>query len=325
MIIFISIIAIFLGLRPDSDVFVDSTGYIAFYHREVIINTRGEWLWYAFEIFCQDLKLSDSAWLTFVSVFTFGFTFWGIHRLFPRKEWIALLLVLSNFTFYGGAVNGLRSGLAASFMILAISFLVENNNNNNNNKLIGVVIAVCSVSVHKSFYLPFICFLFCLLSRIGVKNAMKFYVCSIIISLIGGNSVSNLFLGLGFDDRMDSYIGKEASNMIYNNTFSHTGFRWDFLLFSVVPIVLGYYAVVIKKVKDKYYTLLINTYILANAFWVMVIRSSFSNRFASLSWFLYGIVIAYPLLNFKLYRNQNAVISFFLLGMIAFSYILMLK
>ena len=35
-------------------------------------------------------------------------------------------------------------------------------------------------------------------------------------------------------------------------------------------------------------------YLTANAFWILVIRSSFSNRFAYLSWFLMAIIIFYP-------------------------------
>jgi hypothetical protein len=324
MLFFLLAIAIFIGGRPDNQqYFQDSTAYAFFYNRgPVMVDFKKEWLWFAFELFCQRINLDSSAWFTLISIFYFGFAFWGIHRLFPRTEWIALLLLLSNFVFYGGAINGLRNGLAVNIMIVALSYLVDNKKEC---KYIGLVFTIMAVSVHKSLYLPAVCFLFSYFFKIKINGAIKFYLFSIILSLIAGNYISNIFLGWGFDDRMDIYIGSNSNDIIYKNTFSHSGFRLDFLLYSIVPILLSYYVGVLKKIKNKTYTLLMCTYILANSFWLMVIRSAFSNRFAGLSWFLYAIVIAYPLLNFKLYRNQNVVISFFLLGTIAFSYIMMLK
>ena len=87
--------------------------------------------------------------------------------------------------------------------------------------------------------------------------------------------------------------------------FSHTGFRWDFLLYSMMPIVLGYYVVIKRGIQDRTYTILLNTYTLANAFWVMVIRANYSNRFAYLSWFMYPIVLAYPLLRLDVWGDMQ--------------------
>ena len=53
------------------------------------------------------------------------------------------------------------------------------------------------------------------------------------------------------------------------------------------------------------YLLLFGMYVYSNAFWIMVIRSSFSNRFAYLSWFLYPVVLAYPMLRFPLWKQRH--------------------
>ena len=104
-----------------------------------------------------------------------------------------------------------------------------------------------------------------------------FWVASIGISLVIGGAVSNFFAGLGFDDRMSSYIsGQEDEELM--ESFSNIGFRWDFLLYSVMPIWLGYYLVFKRKIYNSTYMLLLGTYVYSNAFWVMIIRSSFSNR-----------------------------------------------
>lgn len=98
--------------------------------------------------------------------------------------------------------------------------------------------------------------------------------------------------------------------------FSHTGFRWDFLIFSAVPIWWGWHVTNRLKSKDRSYEIVLNTYILANSIWVMVSRAAFSNRFAMLSWFLYFLVMAYPLLKFELYKNQGGRISIVLIFML---------
>ena len=111
-------------------------------------------------------------------------------------------------------------------------------------------------------------------------------------------------MGLGFDDRMDGYLsGNDYSG------FSHAGFRWDFLLYSMMPICLGYYIVIKKGIRDRIYEILLTTYTLANAFWVMVIRAQFSDRFAYLSWFMYAIVLAYPLFRMDIWGNRQGNIA----------------
>ena len=44
----------------------------------------------------------------------------------------------------------------------------------------------------------------------------------------------------------------------------------------------------------------------------MVIRASFSNRFAYLSWFIYPLVMAYPLLRMNLWEDQDRKTSLIL-------------
>ena len=102
-----------------------------------------------------------------------------------------------------------------------------------------------------------------------------------------------------------------------------TGFRWDFLFYSIWPIVMTWYLTMYRKFKDKTFNVIANTYILCNAFWIMVIRATFSNRFAYLSWFLYPLVIAYPLFRMNLWKDQDrktAIIFFLYSGFIFFMF-----
>ena len=54
-------------------------------------------------------------------------------------------------------------------------------------------------------------------------------------------------------------------------------YRWDFLLYSAVPIYVGYFFCIKKRFNDTFYTLLLNIYIICNSFWVLVIRAPYTN------------------------------------------------
>ena len=146
----------------------------------------------------------------------------------------------------------------------------------------------------------------------------------------------NFFMNMGFDDRMSSYGSSMEQNA---SQFSQTGFRWDFLAYSAMPVCLTWY-VTTKAEKERVlygdtveetetgitgagriadahsmrvFNILATTYILANSFWVMVIRASFSNRFAYLSWFLYPVVIAYAVIRLHIWFDQDKKASLILL------------
>ena len=131
-----------------------------------------------------------------------------------------------------------------------------------------------------------------------------------------GNAVADFFANLGFDDRLNRYITTQADEQMFNRT----GFRWDFLLYSSIPVIMGYYILFVKKTFNSTYLLLLGTYILSNSFWIMVIRAQYSNRFAYLSWFLYPIVICYPMLKLRIWpKTQGSKAAVVMLGHYAFT------
>ena len=119
---------------------------------------------------------------------------------------------------------------------------------------------------------------------------------------------------------MAGYVGTNVADSEFAELFSHTGFRWDFVLYSVMPIYLAYIVIIKREIYDKLYIILINTYIFSNSFWIMVINSLNSNRFAYLSWFMYPIVIAYPLLKLEIWPDQNKKVVQILMLHIGFTF-----
>ncbi len=162
--------------------------------------------------------------------------------------------------------------------------------------------------------LPMAAILFTVFFYRDVKVFVYLWFASIFASLIAGGWFTQFFAGLGFDDRMSQYAD------IGTDIFSHSGFRWDFLLYSSMPVWMAWYVCVKRRISDNWYNAICSTYLLCNAFWVLVIRASYSNRFAYLSWFIYPIVIVYPLVILPVWHNQDNRAGTILIAYIAFTF-----
>lgn len=308
----------FLGLRPVSGrYFVDTANYAQSY--DVIAYVEKfewdkEWVFNGLMFLFAKSGLSVHAFFFIVEVAYIGFSAWACKRLFDRYGYLAFLVVIGSFSFYSYGINGIRNGMAAAIMILALSYL-------DTNKWKAVLWAFVAVNVHNSMLLPVAAMIACLVHN-NTKHYFYFWVLSIVVSATVGSTMETLIAGSGLveDDRFTGYLTAEVDKA----SFSSTGFRWDFLLYSCVPILIGYYYVVKKGFRDRTYLFFLNTYILSNSFWVMVIRANFSNRFAYLSWFLYGIVLVYPFLKCEYVKGRDAKLRLVLLGNVAFTYFMWL-
>ena len=311
----------FLGTRPGGVAFGDSYLYR---HLFYIVNSgqvtggmeeEGVYRWLM--LFCG--KFTDHRGFFLVCEAIYIIPMWmACRRLMPNNVLGALLFVIGAFSFYGYAVNGIRNGMATSLMLLAFTYIFGKKRD----FIIGIVISIVAINIHRTAALPLG---MALLSKFAIRDfrwAYMFWIASIVISLVAGGAVTGIFEAMGFDDRMTKYASNNTAMDM--SQFSHTGFRWDFLLYSAMPIVLGYFVVIKQGVRDKTYMMLLNTYTLANAFWVMVIRAAFSNRFAYLSWFMYPIVLAYPLFRLEIWKNQGTVLRWVMFGNVAFNFIMYL-
>lgn len=297
---------IFVGLRPISPAFGDTVNYASTYYNysqiEEHITSSRDSLFYLFMWSCSH-SMSVSSFFLIIEFLYVAPIVIGCLRLFRKNADIGLLFCFAAFSFFSYGVNGLRNGVALSLVFLALTFIEGNTWG----KIICGAISLLAISLHASAALPVVCMLAALLVK-DARVVFYFWILSIIISLLAGNAVANMFVGLGFDERLTDYIHPDSDV----DKYTVTGFRWDFLLYSTMPILLGWYVIFKKKVINSTYRLLLGTYIFANAFWIMVIRAEFSNRFAYLSWFLYPVVVAYPLLKLRIWPktqgNKTAVI-----------------
>lgn len=310
------ILALFIGGRPISGYyFGDTSNYALIFNAmkmgRFVPTDEREWVWQQFMYWCSQ-RMDVSQYFTIIDLCYFGFTLWACKRLTPNNVLASVLFCLGAFSFFSYGTNGIRNGVACSLILLFLSYLTGNKKD----KLIGAGIAFVAFNIHHSTGLPILMSVISLLCIRSFKWAYTFWIISILISLAAGGAVTSFFASLGFDDRV-SYLQAEMNS----STFSHTGFRWDFLIYSMMPIVLGYYIIHKRGIRNATYEFLLNTYTLSNAFWVMVIRANYSNRFAYLSWFLYPVVLAYPLLKINVWGEiQGKRLSQIMLAHVGFTW-----
>ena len=312
----------YLGLRPLSGSFGDMNMYRHSYQTVVNgyvpIDFRIEWLWENFTAFC---KMSGFNVYEYFFIIEIGY-FTGMYvcsLLLMRKNlWIAVLFFYISFSCYSFGTNGIRNGLGCSLELVAITLFALGGPK----RPAGIVLMALAMGLHRSTALPSASAIASLYFVKDTKTAIRFWIASIGISLVAGPLVENFFAALGFDDRMSDYVStnQDESSM---GQFSQSGFRWDFLFYSAFPVVMIWYVTRYRKFTDSIYAVFANSYLLCNAFWIMVIRSAFSNRFAYLSWFLYPVVMAYPLLRMNLWKDQDrktAIIFFLYSGFTLFMF-----
>lgn len=304
--LFLTVFLIYmLGLRQITGDFGDTRAYYNGYRLMdpiySAINFKTEWFWHNFAVFCRQIHLNPHEYLLAVEFVYIGGMFWCAWMLMRKNLWIAMLYFFTAFSFFSYGTNGIRNGMACSIEIVALCLLTDGSSAK---RYFSFFLMFLALGTHRSTMLPSAAAIASLYFIKDTKNALRFWLVSIAISLVAGPMVTSFFASLGFDDRMSSY-SVDAAESASADYFSNTGFRWDFLLYSSFPVALIWYITRFRRFTDQAYTVFANVYLLCNAFWIMVIRSSFSNRFAYLSWFIYPVVMTLPLLRMNLWKDQD--------------------
>ncbi|MBR9846426.1 MAG: hypothetical protein GYB35_10140 [Algicola sp.] len=299
-----------LGLRPISYHFGDMGNYnVAFK-----LIKAGEDVFYGDLVFdslikfCANYLNAEAFFFICFTIYIFPFYF-ALKRIF-KDFWIwPFVLIISLFSFYSFGVNGIRNGMATSLFLLGISF----------SGFSRWLIFFLSFSIHSSLILPIVGVI--LFNRF--RNINYFFVgwCFCLLVSIFFPGLDGVFSATGlFDEKFTAY-SNISTDMDGVGT---VGFRLDFVIFSSLPIFIAYFYVYRRRELCSEYLELIAVYLTANAFWLLIIRIPFSNRFAYLSWFLYGVIVAYPLVKSTVVlRYSNRYFSILLSVLYLFSMTLM--
>lgn len=306
--IFAVMLIFYMGLRPVSAQFGDTANYAEEFRaiqNGVELRVEGnEWLFnFLFRWFAGNSNINT--FFLMCSVIYVGSLWLAMHRMFKEYSYIPFLVILSMFTFWAYGVNGIRNGMGASLFILAISYA--------NNIPLMCFFAFLAAGFHTSVLL-----------MIGagvlawfVNNSYLYLVTwmlSIAVSFAFGNTIQSSLANLSFfsfDGRFQGYLTQDAdvSNLVYVSS----AFRWDFIAYSSLGTITGYYFIFRRNFKDEYYHWIYNIYLICNAFWILIIRASFSNRFAQISWFILPVVLIYPFMKQRFWVNHEKMLGYALI------------
>ena len=316
-VLFTLILILYMGLRPVSVYFGDTVNYAkGFYtaansHDPFSWQWEGEWLFYNLMQWFARYSDIHTFFLLCATVYI-GSLWLAMQRIFKGYYYIPFLVILSMFTFWSYGVNGIRNGMGASLFILAMTYV--------NRPPVMIGLCVLAAGIHKSIYL-----------MVGagtltwfIKNSYWYLAgwmaCVGVSYAIGGRiqaylAATNL---MGGDDRFSGYL--TGDNMEGENVQMSMTFRWDFLLYSAMGVAVGYYFIFRRNFKDEYYHWIYNTFLVTNAFWVLVIRAAYSNRFAQISWFIMPVVLIYPFMKERFWVNHEKMLGYALLTFYAFTF-----
>ena len=314
-IIFILFTTIYIGTRP-----IWSYGDTRLYTTIFNLVQKGIWdelpsittepFWTFIEYLCLEFTTA-SGWLFIIAVFYIIAMSIASYRWLPNHTLVAIIFLFTAFSFWGYATNGIRNGMATSIAMLGLSFFCRSKKE----IITGYLLLILASMTHKSCMLTIIAAT-CALFLEKTKFNVSIWLFCIVLGLLFQEQFKSIFSSLVDDGRMAAYLMAEVDE----DLFSHTGFRWDFILYSALPIFIGWFATYKKNYEEKTYKFILHTYIFSNAFWILINTAAYSNRFAYLSWFLYPIVVIYPFCKFKFIKNQSVILGALLIGLTAFSY-----
>lgn len=296
---------LYIGLRPIDGIFGDTVNYnkgFLNYSNGAPITKVNDLGWH---MFMKAMAAVTNIHVFFtVCAFLYIFPLYKISKTFFGEYWYyAFLMFVVSFSFWTYGVNGVRNGAACSIFLWGACY--------RESKLAMALFFLLATTFHKTLFLPIAAFLITFYYN-HPKTYLKIWLVCIPISFVLGGVFINLFASFGFgDDRLAGYLTSTAAN---------TGFRWDFIFYSGFAVFAGWFFVIKKKFKDPVYSQLLNTYLICNSFWILVIRANFSNRFAYLSWFMMALIIVYPLLKKQFFENQHLMIGKVMLAYFSFTY-----
>ncbi len=319
-IVLVVFLALFIGLRdPHDRIFGDTWMYTFFYEKG--FGQFFSWDWNTDNKLFDNIYYYMSSWSSsandfyvLVAFIYFGGIWYATKKIFPNNSLSALLVYLAAFSTYSYAVNGFKSGAAAAIFLVALAI----NNSDRNKKILCGLLLLCSWGFHHSMIVPVLAFCLCKF----VKNPRIYiigWVACLIIAALHITFFQQLFAGIGDDLGDKQAVGYLENEWEKESQLGITGFRIDFIIYSIVPLITGWIAINRKYVESESFKFLLNLYTLVNSFWLLCIYASYTNRIAYLSWLIYPIVLIYPFLRGNWGDNRYAVFKFVAYGHLFFT------
>jgi hypothetical protein len=221
-------------------------------------------------------------------IYVFG-ALYALKNIFKENYYLPFLVFLISPYFINAGINVMRSGIAASLFLVALS--VYYNKEKNWKALLWFI---SSAMFHMSMFVPF---LFFLINRLVKNTKIVFlaWLTSILFGILNINVLTNIFNVIGFlDDRASEYVKTTNENNAWIN----------FAIFGFFPVIFAVYNVLVLKYKDRFYTLLLHAYMLTHIPYIILINSERASRLGYMAEFMMPVLLLFPLLiepKFKLH------------------------
>jgi len=273
----------FIGFRPLSAYFVDMVNYA---------NWWGTSTWWGFDWEAENL-LFDNLYQYMGSVFPDGTVFFVViaaiyftsmlvacRKLFPSNTLIVFLVCLAAFSTFSYGTNGIKAGAAASLFLAALAY--------RDKMWLSIIFLLLSWGFHHSMQLPVVAYFLTLV----FKNEKWYFYGWLFCLLMAVAHISlfqELFAGMT-DESGAGYLNWDVND----DWGGKGGFRLDFVIYSAMPVLMGYYVKYKYLMEDKLYDAMLYIYLICNGVWMLCMYAQFTNRIAYLSWFMYPILLVYP-------------------------------
>ena len=301
----------FIGFRPvsgkyfvDMEAYANSYTYIEGEIFKFNINT-GNIVFDNIFVWWGSARLGYTSFFLFIAAIYFGTAYLGIRKLFPNHILIAYLVFLAAFSTFSYGTNGIKAGAAASLFILAMGY--------RENLKVCIPLILLSWGFHHSMIMVVAGFVLTLF----VKNPKYYFIGWCFCFLMAAAHVT------AFQHFFSGFTTEHGANYLLTeggNEGTKGGFRIDFILYSAMPVLVGWYAVFKKKMRlSPLYKDLLNLYLCLNGVWMLCMYANYTNRIAYLSWFMYPIVLIYPFLQEQWGKARYKTFGLVMLGHLGFT------
>lgn len=274
---------LFIGTRPHTAVFGDTINYV---------NWWGLKIWLGFDPTCENL-LFDNLYNWMGSIFPtptlfflliasvyFGCILIAARKLFPANTLIVFLVYLAAFSTFSYSTNGIKAGAASTLFLVSLAY---------RDKLpISIIFLLLSWGFHHSMQMPVAAYVITLFFK---DSRWYFYGWLFCLLMAMGHVTffQNLFAGMS-DESGNGYLTSDSGG----DWGGKSGFRIDFVIYSAMPVLMGYYVLFKYKLQDKLYEIMLHQYLVTNGIWMLCMYAGFTNRIAYLSWCLYPFLVVWP-------------------------------
>ena len=286
---------LFIGLRPIHRVFVDMGTYASLWFWSIkhakgwedsnfIFDNLAKWF--------NAYGLGYTYFFVFIAAIYFIGAAYAMKRIFGRNALLAYVVWLAAFSTFSYGTNGIKAGAAASLFLIAISFYGR--------KWWALLFLFLSLGFHHSMLMPIAVFILC-----WFVDKPKWYLGFWLIALaMAASGMTSIMEWMG--NILQSTNDVQGSKYLLGNATGEyrTGFRPDFVLYSAIPVALGYWIIFKRKLNSRFYNFVWSAYVIINGFWLLCMNAAFNNRIAYLSWAFNALVLVYPFLAKPFMRRQ---------------------